>query len=394
MSDQLRSFRFVPLLLPFTTLVLFLTPVPPMSPQSSDPDFIYIPGTLGADPASGELGEGVAAQVHQAMKNIGAILEAENTDFSRVVSVNVFLSDTRYFSEMNAAYRSYFPDEPPTRATVGVDLPMPGALVQIAMVAVRPGVTRRVVKPDELKSPELPYSWGVMTGNTLFIAGATSRDPNTYQPVTGDVGTQTRRVFGNIGAVLRAAEMDYGDLTSCTVFIDDPRDFAAMNAAYREFVGDDPPARATVRAGLMNPLFKVEIQCVAHRGPSRSVIVAEGSSLPRSPFSPAIQVGNRVFTAGMVGSGSDGLAKGEIETQTRQTLENLGSTLAAAQMDFGDVNAVYVYTPHITHADAVSSMLDEFIGTGSTRVVIGADLMGPDYLVEIMMFASKAGQND
>ena len=377
-----------PLLFSLSALILW-SPAGDTAAIAADSDLIYVPGTLGLDPKSGELADGVAGQFHQAMKNIGVTLEAEGSDFSQVASVNVFLSDTRHFPAMNEVYREYFPNDPPTRATVGVDLPMAGALVQIAMVAVRPGVTRRVVRPQTLKSPELPYSWGIQAGNTLFIAGATSRDPETYQPVTGDIGTQTRRVFGNIGAVLDAADLDYGDLTSCTVFLKDPRDFGAMNAAYREFVTDKPPARATVRAQLVNPLFGVEIQCVAHRSDDRSVLIAAGAQRPQSPFSPAIRVGDRVYTAGMVGSGSDGVAKGEVELQTRQTLANLRNTLASSQMDFTDVNAVHVFVPHISHGRVVNELLDEFIGTGPSRTVIGANLMGPDYLVEIMIFASS-----
>jgi enamine deaminase RidA (YjgF/YER057c/UK114 family) len=94
----------------------------------------------------------------------------------------------------------------------------------------------------------------------------------------------------------------------------------------------------------------------------------------------------------MVGSGSNGVDKGEIELQTRQTLANLSNTLAATQMDFSDVNAVHVFVPHIVHGRVVDELLDEFIGTGPSRTMIGADLMGPDYLVEIMMFASSTGK--
>jgi 2-iminobutanoate/2-iminopropanoate deaminase len=361
-------------------------------PVVADRDYVYVAGTMGIDPTTGELAAGVAGQVRQAMENIAVILRAEGTGFSRVLSVNVFLSDTRHFSEMNEVYRSYFPVEPPTRATVAVDLPLSGALVQIALVAARPHVTRRVIKPARLKSPELPYSWGILAGNTLFIAGATSRDPGTYEPVTGDVGTQTRRVFGNIGAVLHAAEMDYGDLSSCTVFMDDSRGFSEMNAAYREFVTDDPPARATVRAGLMNPVFKVEIQCVAERGANRSVVVASGASRPTSPFSPAVRVGQRMYLAGMVGRGPEGIAKGDIDAQTRQTLANLGATLTAAGMDFSNVTAMHVFLPHIEHAAAVGPILDHMIGSGPSRTVIGTGLMGPDNLVEIMMFANSVSQ--
>jgi enamine deaminase RidA (YjgF/YER057c/UK114 family) len=381
----------VPLLLPLSALTIW-SPTGETAISTADSEFIYIPGTLGLDPNSGALAEGVAGQFHQAMKNIGVILESEGSDFSQVASVNVFLSDTRHFQAMNEVYRTYFSTDPPTRATVGVDLPMAGALVQIAMVAVRPGVTRRVIRPEALTSPELPYSWGIQTGNTLFIAGATSRDPDTYQPVTGDITTQTRRVFGNIGAVLNAAGLDYRDLTSCTVFLDDPREFGAMNAAYREFVTDEPPARATVRAQLVNPLFGVEIQCVAHSSDERSAVIAAGAQRPQSPFSPAIKVGDRLYTAGSVGSGPNGVAKGEIESQTQQTLVNLRNTLASAQMDFTDVNAVHVFVPHISHGQVVNDLLDEMIGTRASRTTIGADLMGPDYLVEIMMFASPTAK--
>jgi enamine deaminase RidA (YjgF/YER057c/UK114 family) len=358
---------------------------------ASDPDFFYVPGTMGIDPTTGELVDGVQGQFRQAMENVKTTLEADGMSLSRAAAVNVFLSDTRNFSAMNEIYRTYFPTDPPTRATVGADLPLPGALVQVSMVALRPHVPRRVIRPAGLKSPELPYSWGISAGSTLFIAGATSRDPDTYQPVTGDVGRQTQRVFGNIGAVLREAGMDYGDLASCTVFMNDPREFALMNSAYREYVTDAPPARATVRARLVNPAFKVEIQCVAALASDRSVVIAEGASLSTSPFSPAIKVGNRLYLAGMVGSAPAGIVKGEIGDQTTQTLNNLRATLATAGMGFGDVTGVHIFVSHIVHAEAVGSIVDDVVGSGPPRTVIGAELMGPDPLVEIMMVASRAG---
>jgi 2-iminobutanoate/2-iminopropanoate deaminase len=387
MPEPLRSSLSASLLIAFFAALLVVAKPSGTPLTTVDNDFIYVPGTMGVDPVSGKLAEGVGDQVRQAMENISGLLWSKGTDLSQVVSVNVFLSETRHFPEMNEVYRSYFPVDPPTRATVGADLPMAGALVQIAMVVARPNVSRRVIKPAELKSPELPYSWGILAGNTLFVAGATSRDPETYEPVAGDIATQTRRIFGNIGTVLRAAEMDYGDLASCTVFMNDPREFSTMNEAYREFFPGDPPARATVRAGLMNPAFGVEIQCVAARGVERSSVIAQGASPPSSPFSPAIRASDRVYTAGAVGSGPGGLAKGDVEAQTRQTLANLRATLAAAQTDFSSVTAVYVFVPHILHAPSVNALLDELVGTRPSRTVVGTELMGPDALVEIMMLA-------
>ena len=385
MSTRIRS--TIPSLTIMFLLALTACGAPPSEEPttSGDSEFLFIPGTMGIDRATGEFAENVTGQFSQAMENIREILTAEGMDFSRVVSVNVYLSDVGNFADMNAVYRTYFPTDPPTRATVAVDLSESDALVQVAMVAARPGVSREVIRPAELKSPELPYSWGVMAGNTLFIAGATSRDPETYQPVTGDIDTQTRRVWGNIGAVLDQADLTYGDLSTCTVFLDDPQEFGEMNAAYREFMTDEPPARATVRSQLVNELFKVEIQCVAGHGVERTVTIAEGASPPSSPFSPAIKSGSRVFTAGAVGSSPDGIAEGDVEAQARQVLTNLQATLAAAGQGFSDVNAMYVYLPQIADAAPVGAILDEVVGNTASRTVVGAELMGPDYLVEIMM---------
>jgi 2-iminobutanoate/2-iminopropanoate deaminase len=369
------------------------TPVPaaPSAIQSDVSDaFVYVPGTIGNLPGTSQLPDGVEAQVRQALENIRATLAAAGTDLAHVVSANVFLSDTRHFAAMNAVYRTYFPDDPPTRATVGVDLPVPGALVQISMVAVKPDIERRAITPQGMLTPGLPYSWGVLTENTLFIAGATSRNPDTYEPVTGDMATQTRQVMENIGAVLRAANMDYADVTSCKVFLDDPREFQAMNQVYGSFFTDEPPARATIRAGLMNSIFRSEIQCVAVRDATRRRVVPVGVAPSRSPLSPAIRVGTRLYLSGMVGRGASGYAPGDVEAQTRQALENLRATLAAAEMDFADVVDVTVFVADIRHSAAVAELVRAVLPTNGPRAtMVGSALMSPDALVEIMMTAAR-----
>jgi 2-iminobutanoate/2-iminopropanoate deaminase len=273
---------------------------------------------------------------------------------------------------------------------VQADIAIPGALAEIAMVAARPGLERKVIIPEGMKTPELPYSWGILAGNTLFIAGATSRNPETYQPVTGDTATQTKQVMENIGAVLRGAGMDYKDVVSCKVFLDDARDFQAMNEVYRTFFPEDPPARATVRARLMNSAFTTEIQCVAVKDPSRKVVVAEGASRSSSPFSPAIQVGDRLYLAGFVGRGPDGFAAGDVKAQTKQTLANLEATLKAAGMDFTNVVDAMVYLSDIRHYQAMNEVYREILPTPPpARATVGSQLMSPDALVEIMMVATR-----
>ncbi|MFB3111389.1 MAG: RidA family protein [Gemmatimonadales bacterium] len=355
---------------------------------SSAGEFVYVSGVVGRRPGSQELPDGIEAQVRQALENVRAALSSEGLDLSHVVSSNVFLSDARNFQAMNEVYRTYFPNDPPTRATVEADLPVPGALVQLTMVAARREVSRRVITPGGMQSPGLPYSWGILAGNTLFIAGATSRNPTTYQPEGGDVASQTRRVMQNIGKVLDAADMDYGDVVGCKVFLSDARDFRAMSEVYSSFFPAPRPARATVRARLMNPAFRTEVQCVAVNDPSRRAVVAGGGPSPTGPFSPAIQVGDRLFLAGMLGRGPEGYAPGDARAQTRQALENILRTLEAGGLSFDDVVDVAVWITDIRTARAVEQIVRETVPDRPVTVV-GSGLMSTAGLVEIMMTAER-----
>ena len=229
--------------------LLFLLPA---TIQAQTPELVFLSNITATSRDGGPLTT-VGEQTTAALDALGEQLRARGIGYGNVVAMNVFLRDSRHFAAMNGVYRGYFAESPPTRATVEADLTDRDALVQISAVAT-PDETE-VIAPAGLQSPALPYSWGMRAGDVLFIAGATSRDPETYQPVRGDVQTQTRRVFGNIGMVLEEAGMGFGDLVACKVFLDDVRLWGDMNEAYREFVtADDPPARAAVRGGLMGRL--------------------------------------------------------------------------------------------------------------------------------------------
>lgn len=343
------------------------------------PELVYFPNITATVGGGGPLTT-IEEQTAGVLDALGEQLRSRGLGYGDVVAMNVFLRDTRHFQAMNGVYRGYFADGPPTRATVEADLPDRDALVQVSAVATPDGT--EVISPAGLQSPALPYSWGIRAGDVLFIAGATSRDPDTYQPVRGDVQTQTRRVLGNIGMVLEAAGMDYGDLVACKVFLDDVRLWGEMNVAYREFVTpDDPPARAAVRGGLMNPDFLVEIQCVAERSDARRVVRRAGQQPGSSPLSPAIATDGRVWLSGMLAPGDD--AEGE----ARATLANLGATLEAAGLGFGDVEDVWVYLTDVRDAEAVLRVIADVMPAGApVPTVAGLPLVGR-LGVEIQMTA-------
>jgi|GEM_PF-73463 len=311
----------------------------------------------------------IEEQTEAVLDQLGRELSDQGLEYSDVVVSNVFLKDTRDFQAMNAIYRTYFNVDAPTRATVQVDLFDPDALIQVSAVASKGPKT--IIVPKGLKSPELPYSWGISVGNTLFISGATSRSPETYQPVPGDVGIQTRRVLGNVGLILQEAGMDFSDVVSCKVFLDDTRDFQAMNEAYMEFMPvDDPPARATVRAGLVNKIFSSEIQCVAEKSNDRRVI-SPTTSTRRRPFSPAIDSGNKLYVAGIVVGAENAVA------ETRAVMERIDSILNAGSRNLESIENMWIYLTDIRDAGDVLETLNEILGPNIPRpTIIGSPLMG------------------
>ena len=75
-------------------------------------------------------------------------------------------------------------------------------LVEISAVAVPDGGERVVVNPGGwLVSPN-PYSYGIKSGNTLFLAGLISRNGHDNSAVQGDMAAQTKTVMDNGAAVL------------------------------------------------------------------------------------------------------------------------------------------------------------------------------------------------
>lgn len=97
--------------------------------------FLFVAGQTPRDPESGRIPEGIEAQTHQGLRNVGAILEAAGFSFADVVKATVHLADMSYFDAFNQVYRGYFPEPLPARTTVASG--MRGILVEIDVVAYR-----------------------------------------------------------------------------------------------------------------------------------------------------------------------------------------------------------------------------------------------------------------
>lgn len=114
-------------------------------------------------------------------------------------------------------------------------------------------------------APIGPYSQAVRSGKELFCSGQIPLDPRTGELVAGDIGAQTQRVLDNLGAVLREAGFDYGDVVKTTIYLIDMQDFAAVNTVYERAFGAAKPARSTVAVAGLPRGARVEIDAIARR---------------------------------------------------------------------------------------------------------------------------------
>jgi 2-iminobutanoate/2-iminopropanoate deaminase len=97
--------------------------------------FVFCSGTVGIDPETGLLPEGVAEQTEQALSNLAAILEAAGSSLAHLVKTTIFYSNVEDFATINEVYALHMPDPPPARsAPANVVLPR-GLLISIEAIA-------------------------------------------------------------------------------------------------------------------------------------------------------------------------------------------------------------------------------------------------------------------
>lgn len=124
-------------------------------------------------------------------------------------------------------------------------------------------LTKQIVYSEQAPKPIGPYSQGVKIGNWLFCSGQIGIDPQTNSLVTGGAAAEARQALENLGAVLRAAGMDYSDVVRSTLYLADLQDYAAVNAVYAEFFKESPPSRAAFQVARLPGGARVEISCIA-----------------------------------------------------------------------------------------------------------------------------------
>lgn len=130
--------------------------VSPLAPPAIGPysqaikcaDFIFCSGQLPVDPKTGQVvGNDIATQTEQVLKNLQGVLEATGSGLFQVVKTTVYLKNIEDFAKMNEVYAKFFPVLPPARATVEVSRLPKDVLVEIECIAHMPKIESAQAKP-------------------------------------------------------------------------------------------------------------------------------------------------------------------------------------------------------------------------------------------------------
>ena len=117
---------------------------------------------------------------------------------------------------------------------------------------------------SRLGDKPLPFSSAVRVGNVLYLSGQMGfRDDGTL--AEGMEG-QARQALDNVGAVLRSARLDFGDVFHCTVMLADMDQWPAFNNVYLEYFSEPLPTRSAFGASGLALGGLVEIECQAYAG--------------------------------------------------------------------------------------------------------------------------------
>lgn len=120
--------------------------------------------------------------------------------------------------------------------------------------------TKKMLWPNGQKPEKTPlYPPALTFGNLVFVSGVGAH-------FEGDIKAHTQHVLEEIEARLKQAGSSMEKVLKVNVYLNDLKDYAAMNEVYLGKFGPEPPVRTTVApaAGIPGGSL-VEIDCIAHK---------------------------------------------------------------------------------------------------------------------------------
>jgi 2-iminobutanoate/2-iminopropanoate deaminase len=112
------------------------------------------------------------------------------------------------------------------------------------------------------KNPQLPFSDGVLAGNTLYLAGRLGTDPKT-NAIPEDIEQEIRFMLDGFKSTLAQAGMTMDNIVTVTIYCPDLTLYDKFNGVYRTYFSKDFPARAFIGSGPLLRGAHFEMQAIA-----------------------------------------------------------------------------------------------------------------------------------
>jgi len=211
-------------------------------------DRLFISSMAGVDPATGKVPDDPGAQVDLALDRMTAVAEAAGLKMSHVVFVNPYLTSDIPSQLMNERYAKRFEfGNTPGRATIQVSSLPEGAHIEYTGVAVRDLSQRQAIRPKNMP-PSPTASPCVFAGDTLYCSAKSGFIPGPHGGLYATTTLhQLRQTMRNLLDNLEEAGMDFSQVVSTTIYVDDLADAPAYNEVYSQYFGPVMPASTTVQ---------------------------------------------------------------------------------------------------------------------------------------------------
>ena len=211
----------------------------PLSPAIQTSDRLYVSGILGRDASAGTVPAELPAQVETAFARLKGVLGAAALDLRHVIHLNVYTTAAMPDEVVAAALRKHIPN----RDNVAISATRVASLPFGTNVAFH-GVATRTLTPRE------KHDHCVSAGGTIYCGQVTSDD---YRPA----------LIGLNGLLQKFSPAPA--IVASFVYLDDLKEFAAMNKVYAEVMGAPLPTRTTVQPAATGPSARFRLGVVAER---------------------------------------------------------------------------------------------------------------------------------
>jgi 2-iminobutanoate/2-iminopropanoate deaminase len=340
---------------------------------------IYAPNLTGTNAQSGELVDGLEAQMEQALQRMRDVLVEAGAATDNVARATAYVGSTPERDPIYGPWDRLFPDAADRPAFKVLVAPLPaGVRVRLDVFALAGGRRRRIdVEGVPARDPT------VKIGNWLATSRVHGTDPRTGKVAQGQ-DAEIQQAFQNVASLLELAGARRADLSQLLLFVADPARAQPVAERARQFFSDLSPSQLTGLTNFIPPHLGLMVEAIAVEGelPLREVF----SRADLTPIPDAAYIGNLLVAPALVGEGSD------FQSQLRNAFGHMQACLAQAGLTLSEVAQVGVYMRDLDWKPLLNDVWSELFPDPNDRPphkyvpLEGGD---PGKLVEVQMFAVR-----